>query len=82
MSNTNDKKLHKSALITGLWKRKTENGETYLIGRVGSNLNAVVVPNKSKEKENEPDYYLFFTNGPQSSIAREIDSISQSKELL
>ncbi len=73
----NDTKLHNSALITGLWKRETQEGQTYLIGRIGSNLNAVIVPNKSKLHNNQPDYYLFFTNGKQDDIESEVNKIFQ-----
>lgn len=54
--------MKNSSLITGLWKHENEHGEEFLIGRIGHNLNAVVVQNKTKEG-NQPDFHLFFFNG-------------------
>lgn len=54
--------MKNSTLITGLWQHENENGEEFLIGRIGHNLNAVIVQNKTKEG-NQPDFHLFFFNG-------------------
>jgi hypothetical protein len=39
-----------------------DTGEKFLIGRIGHNLNAIVVQNKTKEGK-QPDFHLFFING-------------------
>lgn len=54
--------IKNSSLITGLWKHENEQGEKFLIGRIGHNLNAIVVQNKTKEGK-QPDFHLFFFNG-------------------
>jgi len=51
-----------STLITGLWKHIGDDGKEILIGRIGHNLNAIIVENKTKEGK-QPDFHLFFYNG-------------------
>jgi len=63
----------KTTLITGLWEQNNEKGK-YLIGRIGSNLYAVVIPYK-KSKDNQPDYHLFFVNGSKE----EVNSFAENK---
>jgi hypothetical protein len=61
------KKELKTTLITGLWEHSNHNGK-YMIGRIGSNLYAVVIPYKEK-KDKQPDYMLFFVNGSKDDIS-------------
>jgi len=67
-------KQEKTTLITGLWKNKNKNGE-FLIGRIGANLYAIVIPNATK-KENQPDSYLYFVNGSKDEVQNFIDKKS------
>jgi hypothetical protein len=43
--------------ITGLWKKTTKDGKTYLQGSLGV-AKLVVLPNKFKQKDEDPDYNL------------------------
>ncbi len=63
--------LQKSTLITGLWEVQNTNEDNILIGRIGSNLNAVVVENPNYDEEkNTPKFLLYFFNGKQEEIKR------------
>jgi hypothetical protein len=44
--------------ITGLWKHKTNSGETYLSGSLSGITQLMVMPNKLKRNEKDPDYLL------------------------
>ncbi|EAI3906319.1 TPA: hypothetical protein R1703_001357 [Campylobacter lari] len=60
----NDKQ--QGSLITGLWKHKNAKGDEILIGRIGGNLNAVVVKNPKYNKNTKnPEFLLYFFNGQQ-----------------
>ena len=62
-------KEKKGSLITGLWKHQNASGEDILIGRIGANLNAVVVKNPDYEVgEMRPEFLLYFFNGKQSEF--------------
>ena len=78
-----EKKM-KTTLITGLWKQTNEKGE-YLIGRIGSNLYAVIIPYK-KNNEKQPDYHLFFVNGSKDEVnsfaIEKIDNANIEKQLI
>ncbi|EAJ2846395.1 TPA: hypothetical protein SBB50_001767 [Campylobacter jejuni] len=61
-----EKEQQQSSLITGLWKHKNLKGEEVLIGRIGGNLNAVVVKNPNFDKnDKKPEFLLYFFNGQQ-----------------
>lgn len=44
--------------LTGLWKEKDENGNTYLSGKLNEISVILVMPNTDKKGE-EPDYFLY-----------------------
>lgn len=71
------KNQQNSSLITGLWKHENIQGENILIGRIGGNLNAVVVKNPNyKEGSKNPDFLLYFFNGKY----QDIDNLNFSNE--
>lgn len=76
------KDLQKGTLITGLWEHENSEGRPMLIGRVGANLNAVVVENpKYDPKKKTPKFLLYFFNGKQEDIKNHIDEIGEGREL-
>lgn len=65
------KEVTKDTLITGLWENKTNDDKLMLIGRIGSNLNAVVVENPNYEEgSTQPKFLLYFFNGRQEAAKR------------
>jgi hypothetical protein len=63
------KDFEKGTLITGLWQIESNNNKPLLIGRVGANLNAVVVDNPQYvEGGKNPKFLLYFFNGKQEDI--------------
>ena len=45
--------------LTGLWKKKTKDGnQTFLSGSLGR-FSVLVMPNKNKTEDKHPDYNLF-----------------------
>lgn len=44
--------------ITGLWLKKSENGDTYMVGKMGS-AKVLIFKNKFKSKDNQPDYVFY-----------------------
>ena len=62
-------KEKKGSLITGLWKHQNAYNEDILIGRIGANLNAVVVKNPDYEEGGmRPQFLLYFFNGRQEEF--------------
>jgi hypothetical protein len=45
--------------ITGLWKNKTKDGQTFLAGNLNGITQLSVMPNKYKKTERDPDYYVY-----------------------
>jgi len=45
--------------LTGLWKSKDKNGNTYLSGNLTGITSLMVMPNTFKKKETEPDYIVY-----------------------
>lgn len=45
--------------ITGLWKRENKEGEFRLLGTLSPFSRLVILPNKYKEKPDDPDYVAF-----------------------
>ncbi len=63
------KETTKDTLITGLWENENSDGKSILIGRIGTNLNAVVVENPNYEDgSTQPKFLLYFFNGKQEKI--------------
>ena len=71
-------KEKKGSLITGLWKHQNASGEDILIGRIGANLNAVVVKNPDYEKDGmRPEFLLYFFNGKQGEFVNADNSTAK-----
>ena len=63
------KEIAKDTLITGLWENESNDGKSILIGRIGANLNAVVVENPNYEEgSSQPKFLLYFFNGKKEKI--------------
>ena len=45
--------------LTGLWKNKAKDGNTFLSGNLKGISSLLVMPNTFKKKENEPDYIVY-----------------------
>ena len=45
--------------LTGLWKNKAKDGNTFLSGNLNGISSLLVMPNTFKKKENEPDYIVY-----------------------
>lgn len=45
--------------LTGLWERENKDGEKRLLGTLSPFSRLVVLPNKRKEREEDPDYIAF-----------------------
>ena len=46
--------------VSGLWKNTSANGEMYLKGKLGPNVQILIFKNKFKTAENQPDYQIYF----------------------
>jgi len=77
MSETTQKE--KMVEIAAFWRRTSKNGKKYLAGTMktedipetfGEKVKVVMFDNKSKEKENQPDFYLYLSNNNQPSPAK------------
>ena len=47
--------------ICGLWQKKTKSGESMLSGGLSFGSNIVILKNKFKQKDTEPDFNLFIS---------------------
>jgi hypothetical protein len=45
--------------LTGLWKTDTKAGDTMLAGSISPSSRLVILPNKKKQKDSDPDYVAF-----------------------
>ena len=45
--------------LSGLWANKDKNGNEYFSGGFGYGAKILIMKNKFKAKENDPDYNLF-----------------------
>jgi len=48
--------------LGGVWRNKTKGGINYLSGQLGGYARMVIMPNKDKTKEADPDYIVFVRN--------------------
>lgn len=46
--------------IGALWKKQTKDGVTYLKGALNQNTDILILQNKYKKADNQPDYRIFF----------------------
>ena len=49
--------------LTGLWKNKDKNGNTFLSGSLNAITNLLVMPNtfKKDDEDKAPDYYVYIS---------------------
>ena len=47
--------------ITGLWRGKDKNGNTFLSGNLNAISRVLVMPNTFKKEKKEPDFFLYVT---------------------
>lgn len=52
--------------LGGLWKNKSKNGLQYLSGQFGGRARMIILPNKKKSKESEPDFVVFIRDASQT----------------
>lgn len=45
--------------LTGLWKKTTKNGMEFLSGNLSPKASLLIFPNGYKQKETDPDYYIY-----------------------
>ena len=45
--------------VTGLWKQRDMNGQTFLSGRLSPISHVLVIPNADKKEADDPDYYMY-----------------------
>jgi len=45
--------------VTGLWKAKDKNGNTYLSGALNVITQLAIMPNTFKRNEKDPDYFVY-----------------------
>ena len=45
--------------LTGLWKQKDKNGQTFLSGSLSPISKVLVMPNTFKKSDKEPDYFFY-----------------------
>lgn len=48
--------------LGGVWKNKTKTGVQYLSGQLGGYARLVILPNRDKTKEADPDYIVYAKN--------------------
>jgi len=52
--------------LTGLWKQDSKSGGSYLSGLVSPTSRLLVMPNKHKKSDKEPDYIAFLSPGKEA----------------
>ncbi len=65
--------------LTGLWKGKDKNGNTYLSGGLNGITQLTVMPNTYKKNPKEPDYWLYIR--PHKKKADEAPPAKQENDL-
>ncbi|OPZ63133.1 MAG: hypothetical protein BWY86_00022 [Candidatus Aminicenantes bacterium ADurb.Bin508] len=45
--------------LTGLWKNKDKEGNTFLSGNLNAITTVMVMPNTFKKDQKEPDYFMY-----------------------
>lgn len=68
-----DNKEQKMVEIGAFWRRTSQKGKKYLNGSIdpqsipesfNEKIKVVMFPNGSKEKDTQPDFYLYLSNTP------------------
>ena len=53
------KRMEGKIKLTGLWKQKDKNGQTFLSGSLSPISKVLVMPNTFKKTEKDPDYFFY-----------------------
>lgn len=53
--------------LTGLWKNRGKDGNTFLSGNLNGISSLLIMPNTFKKKENEPDYIVYLKSAEKKS---------------
>ena len=81
MSENPQKEKEKMVEVAAFWRRTSKNGKKYLAGTMktenipetfGEKVKVVMFDNKSKEKENQPDFYLYLSNANQPQATEKV----------
>ena len=64
--------------LTGLWKHKTKDGQTYLSGALSNITQLVILPNAYKRSEKDPDYMVYLNEAKKKG---ETSAQSQNDDL-
>ena len=54
------KRMEGKVKLTGLWKQKDKNGQTFLSGSLSPISKVLIMPNTFKKAEKDPDYFFYF----------------------
>lgn len=61
--------------LTGLWKSEKKDGSgTYLAGSLSPSSRLLILPNKKKAKEAEPDFIAYLSQPPEKEKKQEQES--------
>lgn len=59
--------------LTGLWKTTSKKGEPYLQGSISPSSNLLVLPNKYKEKDKDPDFIAYIVQPSKQKDSEEAE---------
>lgn len=54
-----NEKGNRMVKLTGLWERENKDGEKRLLGTLSPFCRLVILPNRRKERDEDPDYIAF-----------------------
>lgn len=67
--------------LTGLWKSKDKNGNTYLCGSLSPISNLIIMPNTFKEDDKAPDYFVYISPKKQKKDSYKNNETAPSYDL-
>lgn len=76
--------------IGAFWKRTSQKGKRYLNGSIdpasipesfGEKIKVVMFPNGAKEKDSQPDFYLYLSNQPAQTTATKQPASSKTTKV-
>jgi hypothetical protein len=68
--------------LTGLWKGKTNNGEPMMSGNLSYSTRIVILKNKYKKKDNDPDYQIFIAKKEKKDEEKKDDLYGNQDDIL
>ena len=66
--------------VTGLWENETSRGDKYFSGSIGG-AKVLIFKNGYKDKENQPDYILYFANNKRDEEGNGEVKTEEGKEI-